>query len=277
MNTQPLIEPGFMFSQHSLNTYVRCPRRFLLQYVDRQPWPVLAEDDRGERQEHLARGRLFHQWLLRKQLGVEIEQIVRATSDAQLRRWWQAAEGFAWDDLPASRQVELPIVVPIGDYRLYARYDLVAWSGTEAVVVDWKTLPQRFSDAVAQSRMQTRVYLYTLAHSGHVVLGSPNPKPEDLSMRYWYAEFPGAPSVVGYSTARYAQDRRYLTELVAQITQQPLEAFVPTDRQQLCEQCAYQSWCRNDRPGRLVSQDDAFAFEEDSDFVDVDSAPELEY
>ena len=35
-----LIEPGHLFSQHSLRTYQRCPRRFLLRYIDRQPWPA---------------------------------------------------------------------------------------------------------------------------------------------------------------------------------------------------------------------------------------------
>ncbi|NLD74845.1 MAG: PD-(D/E)XK nuclease family protein, partial [Chloroflexi bacterium] len=28
-----LIAPGHLFSQHSLATFVRCPRRFLLKYV----------------------------------------------------------------------------------------------------------------------------------------------------------------------------------------------------------------------------------------------------
>ena len=59
-SSQGLLDPGFLFSQHSLNTYVQCPRRFLLRYVDRQPWPMLERDEPLAYEEHLARGRVFH-------------------------------------------------------------------------------------------------------------------------------------------------------------------------------------------------------------------------
>lgn len=276
MSHTELIEPGFLFSQHSLNTYVRCPRRFLLQYVDRQPWPVLEMDDRGERRQHLARGRLFHQWLVRQQLGLAMDPIVMATQDAQMRRWWEAAQSFAWASLPAARQLELPLVVPIGAYRLYARYDLVAWSSSSATIVDWKTVAERFSDPIAQARMQTRVYLYTLAQAGHVALGYQQRGPDQLSMHYWYVEFPAAPTVLGYSSEQYARDERYLSQLVAQISQQPRDAFVQTEHQQLCAACTYQGWCRRAPAGTVERPPDAL--DEDVDFdVDVASTPELEY
>ena len=40
-----LIRSGHLFSQHSLNTYRRCARRFLLKYVEERPWPTPEEED----------------------------------------------------------------------------------------------------------------------------------------------------------------------------------------------------------------------------------------
>ena len=121
------------------------------------------EEDPREYLEHLARGRIFHQWLARAHLDLAVEPIAAASEDPQLRQWWAAAQQFDRDTLPSwLREAELPVVIPLGDYRLYARYDLVALDpGGEAVVVDWKTLAELPSERTLRARMQTRVYLYT--------------------------------------------------------------------------------------------------------------------
>ncbi len=168
-----LIPPGYLFSQHSLNTYLRCPRRFLLKYVEHQPWPMPEEQDPLGYEAHLARGRVLHHWLARHHLGLEMEPIVAATPDPNLQAWWRAALHFDRAALPQGlREAELPVVVPLGRYRLYARYDYLALDPAgDAVIVDWKTLETRPSAKVLRQRVQTRVYLYTLVAAGHVLTG----------------------------------------------------------------------------------------------------------
>jgi len=274
----PLIEAGHLFSQHSLNTYVRCPRRFLLKYVDRQPWPMPEGEDPRGYQEHLRRGRVFHQWLAREHLGLDMAPIVASCDDPQLKGWWQAARGFEWDSLPLDlREAELPIIVPIGDYRLYARYDYLALDlGGEAVIVDWKTLELRPSMRTLQSRMQTRVYLYTLVAAGQVLTGESPIDPEQAWMLYWFSNYPDESAVIPYSRAAFERDGRYLSDLAQEIASQPREAFVCTENTRLCAYCNYRSLCR--REAGEPSGGEENWLDEDIDFdLDLEEVPELEY
>lgn len=278
MSAEPLISPGYLFSQHSLNTYLRCPRRFLLKYIDRQPWPMPEDEQPRLYQEHLARGRLFHHWLWREHLGLDMTPIVNACEDAQLQAWWQASRFFAREELPNGlREAELPLVVPLGDYRLYARYDYLALDpGGEAVIVDWKTLERIPPGRTLRERVQTRVYLYVLIAAGHVLTGGAPIDPSHARMLYWFANFPGRSIAISYSAQAFRRDARELRRLVEEIAHQPREAFAPTSDVRLCARCNYRSLCREEMLPSLAEGEDWL--DEDIDFdLDLAEVAELEY
>lgn len=278
MSAEPLIEPGYLFSQHSLNTYLRCPRRFLLKYVDRQLWPMPEDEQPRLYQEHLARGRVFHQWLLREHLELDMGPIVNACDDPRLQAWWQAARSFAREGLPKGlREAELPLAVPLGAYRLYARYDYLALDpGGEAVIVDWKTLERLPSTRVLRERVQTRVYLYTLVAAGHVLTEGAPIDPSRAQMLYWFANFPEQPTAIPYSAQAFQRDGRELLGLVEQITHQPRESFTPTENTRLCARCNYRSLCRGAELASPAEGEDWL--DEDIDFdLDLIDVAELEY
>jgi len=278
VSTASLIEPGYLFSQHSLNTYLRCPRRFLLKYVDRQPWPMPEDEQPRRYQEHLARGRVFHHWLLREHLELDMEPIVGACEDPQLRAWWQAAKSFARQELPKGlREAELPLAIPLGDYRLYARYDYLALDpGGEAVIVDWKTLEHIPSAHVLRERVQTRVYLYTLVAAGHVLTGGIPVEPSRARMLYWFANYPERSAAIPYSAQAFQRDARELLRLVEEIAHQPREAFTSTSDVRLCVRCNYRSLCRKETLPPSAEGEDWL--DEDIDFdLDLAEVAELEY
>ncbi|MBM3190157.1 MAG: PD-(D/E)XK nuclease family protein, partial [Chloroflexi bacterium] len=269
-----LIEPGRLFSQHSLNTYLRCPKRFLLKYIERQPWPMPEEEDPLGYQEHLARGRVFHQWLARDQLGMDMGPIVAASEDPQLQRWWEAWRAFERDALPRQiREVELPIVVPLGAYRLYARYDLVAVDpGGEAVIVDWKTLEEVPRLETLQGRVQTRVYLYTLVAAGHVLTGGRPVEPAQATMLYWFANHPKEHAAIPYSRQAYARDGEWLSRLVQEIAGKEREGFLRTEDRRFCARCNYRSYCDRLDEGPVARAQDWL--DEDIDFdLDLEEVP----
>ena len=270
-----LLAPGFMFSQHSLNTYQRCPRRFLLRYIERQPWPVPEDEQMAEHQAQLARGRTLHQWLARQQLGIDMSAIVAACRDEELVGWWHAAQRFDWDMLPDGyRQAEMPIMVPLSAYRLYARYDLLACGAGQAVVVDWKTLQTRPRERILRERLQTQVYLYTLAAASDVIAPGQSISPDEMRMIYWFSNFPDEPAIIRYSRERFQRDGQLLCELAEQIATQPREAFEMTSDLRICRNCVYRTLCRRETEG--LANDETW-LEEEIDFeIDWSDSPDAD-
>ena len=268
-----LLETGFLFSQHSLNTFQQCPRRFLLRYIERQPWPVPEDAAMGEYQERLARGRTLHLWMARQQLGIDMAPTVAACQDTELAGWWRAAQRFDWYSLPdAYRQPELPLVVPLGDYRLYARYDLLAYERESAIIVDWKTLETRPRERTLQQRLQTRVYLYCLAAAAEVVAPKSDLTPEALQMIYWFTNFAEDPGVVTYGSGQFQRDGERLRDLAHEIATQPREAFEPTPDLRRCSYCLYRTLC--ERESVPDSSDETWLDEEIDFTIDWDDVPD---
>lgn len=236
------------------------------------------EEDPRAYQQHLLRGRTFHEWLERYHLGLDMEPVVAGCQDVQLQRWWTAAKDFDRDSLPRDiREAELPIVVPLGKYRLYARYDYMALDvGGDAVIVDWKTLEFRPSQEVLQRRIQTRVYLYTLVAAGQVLMGGTPIDPERAEMVYWFANYPEQTARISYSHADFARDEAKLRRLVDEIAGQPAEAFGRTEEHRLCAHCNYRTLC--EREDVTQEATDVNWLDEDIDFdLELEEVPELEY
>jgi len=278
VTSELLIQPGHLFSQHSLNTYLRCRRRFLLKYVDRQPWPTPEDEDPWTYQNHLLRGRIFHQWLAREHLGLDMAPIVAACDDPRLRAWWDAVSRFDRDTLPSGlREAELPVVVPLGAYRLYARYDYLALDpGGDAVIVDWKTLEHLPSLRILRERVQTRVYLYTLVAAGHVLTGGVPVRADRTAMLYWFANFPEQTATIPYSQQAFQRDGRELLRLANEIAAQPREAFARTDDLRTCARCNYRTLCERVDVGPAEEGEDWL--DEDLDFeLELEEVEELEY
>lgn len=288
MTTAITLEPGFVFSQHSLNTYLRCPRRFMLRYVDRAPWPMPEGDQPELHQRHLARGRTLHHWLHRLHLGLDVGPLVRACGDPDLQAWWQAARAYDLGGLLDSpvRDAELSVVVPLGPYGLYARYDYVAFGTPEtgdagqAVIVDWKTLESRPSSRTLRDRVQTRVYLYTIVAAGPALAGVPI-DPGGARMVYWFANFPEETEEVVYSSAWYERDRTSLVQLAREIAQRPRADFSCTDDLRQCVSCVYRRLCDREAGGPPPSGQVPAAndwLDEDIDFgLELQQVQELDY
>ncbi len=273
-----LIQPGHLFSQHSLNTYLRCRRRFLLKYIDQQPWPVPEDPDPWAYQRYLMRGRVLHQWLERQQLGINVETIVEHTTDQELKSWWYKTRLFDRSRLPQQIQLaELPVVVPLGPFRLYARYDLLAIDpGERAVIVDWKTLSAVPSYRTLAERVQTRVYLYTLVLAGEVITqGTPIP-PEQASMLYWFVSQPTRTFEIAYDRDKHAENGEWLRQLVDEIASLERDDFPPTNDARRCLRCNYRTLCGRERSIDIEPSPEDWA-DEDLDFqLDLESLQGLD-
>jgi hypothetical protein len=272
----------FVFSQSSLQDYVDCPRRFELRYLLNQRWPAPEVDDMLAFERRMEQGERFHHLVHQHLAGIAPDRLTKRLTDADVRKWFDAYLKNGLDDLPASRnglRPEMTLTVPLGDFMLLAKFDLLAVEpGGRAVIVDWKTgthIPQ--AERLAK-RLQTIVYRYVLAAGGDGLNGGQRIPPERIEMVYWYAGHEGATRRFPYSAEQFAADEAYLLGLVDEINTRPDFPLTPDESR--CRFCVYRSLNNRGEQAGSIAEWDEFDSEtpDDADFtLDIGQIAEIEF
>jgi CRISPR/Cas system-associated exonuclease Cas4 (RecB family) len=266
-------------SQSSLQDYVDCARRFKLRHLDRLSYPAIETEPTLENEKHLQEGEYFHRLVQQHLIGIPADQIAKLANTPTLQRWWEnflAApdlrglntlrydSGVLREDL-GGLYPEVTLSAPLGNYRLLAKYDLIAIENDKAVIYDWKTYRKRPRSEWLSARMQTRIYRALLVRAGaHLNNGKPF-EPEQIEMIYWFADFPGEPARFPYTPAQFKRDWDMLTKLAEEIAS--ASDYPLTDDRQKCAYCTYRSYC--ERGIRAGDMDQAEAEMEAESLFDV--------
>ena len=244
----------FAFSQSSLQDYADCPRRFQLRYIDRLIYPAAESEPAMENERHQQEGQYFHRLAQQYLLGIPTEKLARLANTPDLQRWWEnfvnaqtdrsypeQGTGVLRRDL-SGLYPEVTLSAPLGDFRLVAKYDLIAVTEDEKVVIyDWKTYRKRPRNEWLSARWQTRVYRALLVAAGSQLNGGKPIVPERCEMVYWFSNFPDDPARFPYNEAQYKRDWDALTRLTEEI--QSASSYPLTDDRQKCAYCPYRSYC----------------------------------
>jgi CRISPR/Cas system-associated exonuclease Cas4 (RecB family) len=274
------LPPDFQFSQGSLQDYVDCPRRFQLRYVQRVAWPALEAMPVLEHERYLQQGATFHRLVHQHLVGLPARRLWRMVDDDDLRRWWRNYLEARPTDLPSARYPEVLLSAPVGDYRLVAKYDLVAVDlGERAVIVDWKTSRRRPKREWLAERLQTKVYPYLLVRAGAHLNGDRPLQPTQVEMVYWFADTPADPERFSYDAAHYEADEEHLTKLIEEIANLGDDRWHLTSQEQHCRFCRYRSLCqRGITAGQFDEAGDDLEPGDDFDFdLDFEQVAEIEY
>ena len=255
-------------SQSSLHDYVDCARRFQLRYIDRLAYPAVESEPALENEKHLREGELFHRLVQQFLIGVHAGQVGRLANTDNLNRWW---ENFLHSkNLPVFEDLtglhpEATLSAPLGNFRLLAKYDLIAVHEDKAFIYDWKTYRKRPRNEWLSARMQTRVYRTLLAHAGAHLNGGQSIQPEQVEMIYWFSEFQDDPARFTYTSAQFKRDWDLLTKLADEI--QTASSFPLTEDRTKCLYCPYRSYC--ERGVRAGDVDQAEAEMEADELFDI--------
>lgn len=251
------LPPTFSFSQHALQCYCDCPRRFWLSHIRRLPWPAIEAAPARDHERRLRQGAHFHRAVERALRGLPGAV---SCDDPDVERWLAAWHAHAPRDLSLLREVEQALCAPLAiaagtRVRLVARYDLIAVEPRRrAVIVDWKTGRGAPADPLG-ARLQSLLYPWLLVEASPALPWGPI-LPEQVEMRYWFAGAPCDPFVLRYNSEQHATATGRLRFLLADIlSRQAEDEFPPAadcekNRSHLCAYCIYRSRCgRGDTPG----------------------------
>ncbi|MHC1784525.1 MAG: PD-(D/E)XK nuclease family protein [Anaerolineaceae bacterium] len=249
------LPPDFIFSQNNLQTFVDCPRRFELAFLLHTRWPAVQAEPVVEHERHLQMGARFHQLVFQHIQGLPAKVLSASITDPETLGWWQNYLSFAPAGLPDWQEAEYELSIPFAGYRLMARYDLLSVEqGHRVVIIDWKTTLKKTSSKVLAARVQTRLYPFILANSALLMEDTPI---DQISMLYWFPNFPGEPISFVYSPAKLEEDRRFFNNLIETIAKTPEGGFALTSDTRACRFCRYRSLCgRGDEAGQLAEIED---------------------
>jgi len=234
-------------SQSSLQDYTDCPRRYQLRYLERLAYPAEESEPALENERHMQQGEYFHRLVQQRLLGISAERVGRQASAPNLARWWENFSNdrelgniLAIEGLMTSPETTLSAV--LGDFRLLAKYDLIAAvPDGRFLVYDWKTYRKRPRTEWLATRLQTRVYRALLAKAGAHLNNGQLITPEQIEMVYWFADFPSEPARFPYTAAQFRRDWDSLVKLAAEIS--AAREFPLTDDVSRCAFCPYRSYC----------------------------------
>jgi len=264
-----VLPAGLSFSQSSLQDYADCARRFELRYILRQAWPAIQAQPVIEHELQIRRGMAFHRLVHQLALGIPAGILAESITDDELARWWRSYLDNPPEDLPARvRLTEVMLGAFVGAYRLVAKYDLLAADDARVVIVDWKTGTRRPSGGWLARRLQTRVYPYVVVEADAGALGLPGVSPTQVSMVYWYPEFPQQSSVLPYDRTAHTENHDFLTSLIAEIASRQQGDFPLTSDLRNCRFCVYRSLCERDMAAGHIAETDEDG--DDSNWTDLD-------
>jgi hypothetical protein len=260
------LESGFQFSQSSLQDYVDCRRRFQLRYLLQLAWPALESEPALENERFVRQGELFHRLVHQHLVGVPPDRLRSSIQDDQLRGWFESFLDFASQahlgDF-AHLRPEKSVVAPLGEHRLIAKYDLLAWQDNgRYLLYDWKTSLRQPARNWLKERLQTRLYPCLLAMAGSEFNDGNDIQPSSIEMVYWYAAAPLDPVRFPYSHSQLQADKAFLSKLIDEIARLPADQFTLTTQEKRCAYCVYRSLCgRGEQAGAGADRDSEVADE----------------
>ena len=252
---------GFLFSQSNLQDYVDCQRRFQLRHMLHLHWPAVEAEPYLENERMIDQGAQFHKTVRQYLIGVPEAQISKTMiNDELMELWWR---NFLHSIKDGNLKIifeqgnhhfeEITLSVPLGEFRLIAKYDLlIIQPDGKLIILDWKTSQRHPKRKWLADRLQTHVYPFVLTGSISGLIGGIPADPDQIEMIYWFTNQPDQPEHFSYNKLSFREDTRYINNLVSTIDQKSEPIFPLTPDIKRCLYCTYRSLCnRGVKPGDL--------------------------
>jgi hypothetical protein len=252
-----LLPSDFSFSQHNLQDFVDCSYRFLLKYIKKVAWPAIQSEPVLEMEKQIELGLAFHRIIHQFYLGIDPADLEAQCGDVELAIWLR---NFLADPKLRDFKFTFPetaLTTSLLNFRMIAKFDLISVTRAGDIqILDWKTSRRKPSRLALQQRLQTRLYPFVLCNSLAKLLPDLAFNPSELTMIYWFSDFPSEAEQFKYGEERLEEDKQYLQSLLSKISSFTEEDFLKTPNEKMCRFCVYRSYCeRGKEAGNWDDQD----------------------
>lgn len=256
----------FLFTQHSLSTFDKCPLKFKKRYLENLKWDnYLGEEIR----KRLKMGNDFHLMAYRYFQGIELGLTEDVEGYEELDRWVSSLmRNFKKEDTK-SYLPEYKLRISKGALRLEANYDLIIIDKDRIEIWDWKTHVRDKEDTKKdeglqrirlERSLQTVVYLYVLKEGIKLLTKKEIPY-ENISMYYWQPEPKKMLAEINYNEEMHLNFEKQLKDKIEELLGYNYSNFDKTLYEKSCKYCEFNWFCNNEKI-------DYKAMEEDEDFLD---------
>ena len=256
-------------SYSQLNSFLKCPQRYLFQYVRGMPWEFIPEYLPFGRSIHDA-GKIFYRTLKETGQRISLDELidhfkesweresqgnirykenqsrdtVREKGVQMLKVFYEnvAPQGILGVEVPFSVDLVLEETGEILSYKLTGIFDLIE-SDEEGnhVVVELKTGSKRFTEDQIDLDLQGTLYSYALNQMGLCTNGG------DILVRYDLLLKLKNPALESYFAVRGKVHYQWAFHLVRRVLRAiELKAFYPTPGWQ-CKDCPFATACQSER------------------------------
>lgn len=273
----------FYFTQAKLEDYLTCRRRFYWRYILELPCPAQVAEPAQDFERAYRNGAIFHQAVRQLMSGIPVEKVVAVIRDPDVRLWldrflqhiYPLIHPMGEEMRSRHEACEVLAAISFSGYRLLAKYDFISITEEgKAQIWDWKTSSTLPAFHTLEKRMQSVVYPLVLALGGYKTAVAP----EDIEMRYWFANFPLEVMRIPYSQDQLKRDTELLSHLLREITTAQEDYFVMTPDERICRLCVYRSLCARGRKAGRYTDEDIESFEKEWEAeLDFDQILEVEF
>jgi hypothetical protein len=219
-------------SQHSLQTWQTCRRKYKHLFIDELTYPLDLE-----RQQRLELGKQFHLLVQQERLGLDISTIVEYPE--QITNWLSNYHQHPPTLIQGKEYPEYQLNYRMGDYLFSVVYDLLVLGTSNAQIVDWKTYQNPPSIDTLKRQWQTRLYLYILKNTSHYAC-------QEITITYWFASRPSHPLTIAYDPHQHQQTHQELLKITAAITSDQTYPLRSTDPDHpTCQNCEFKLHCHD--------------------------------
>ena len=232
----------FYYSQNSINTFIKCPLKFRLKYLENLSWKREGSIEENY-YENIKQGLDFHLICERYFAGIPLGKL----NDDDLIKKVNSLKDIFKIDKRNSYLVEYEVKMTKEVLRLQAKYDLIIVTPDKKVQIwDWKTENRKLSIGEMKKRVQTLVYMYVLAENVENVFGF-ECKPENITMNFWQPQYENNIITIGYSKKAHIENEKYLSKIIRNINSYDFYSFNTKIYSSHCKFCEFNYLCNNQK------------------------------